>query len=420
MRAGLGIKLDDMKHQNLNKSIFLFDQARKIIPSGCSTLAKSPLRLYSGYSPFYAESAKGSSFIDIDGNKWLDCEMAMGTIVWGYVRNEISQSIINQLSKGVSFSIPGKLEFEVAEKILNRIGKYKTLRFCKNGGDAVTAAVRLAKSKTNRQIVLYGAYHGWHDWAAYRYYGSKTALGISKYTAKDTLWVQELSTAHIERLIRGKERSVACIVVSPGNWTTSDLQGLQQLCRKYSIALIFDEVATFIRAGKKGFTGEKDIWPDLLCFSKGLANGLPLAVITGKEKYMKRIEDIKLSNTHSSELLALAAANVCEDLLIESSIWPSWKNMGIEIINFIRAYIKSSGLENILLIDGYYGCFRIHTPNNTIQTDPFREFFVKRLAQNGIFSTGYILLSDQHSCDDISQIKLSITQAIDFWKSKNS
>lgn len=404
-----------MSKKSLNNSQEWYNKTVKVIPSGCSTLAKSPSRLYVNFSPFYADNAIGSSFIDIDGNEWLDCEMTMGTIVWGHARKEINQSIIEQLNKGVSFSIPAKLEYIVAEKILNRIGKYNSLRFCKNGADAVTAAIRLAKSNNNRKFVLYGSYHGWHDWSACRYYGCNLELGINQNAIDDTIWMESLSHSFVKRLIKGKEKNISCIIICPGSWKTSDLLELQQLCNKHSIVLIFDEVATFIRAGKKGFTGEKDIWPDLLCFSKGLANGLPLAVITGKDKFMSRIEDIKLSNTHSSELIALAAADACEDLLMKSSSWPSWKETGSNLMHIISQYIKDLGLENQLLIEGYYGCFRVHSHQKTIHNDPFREIFVKHFAKNGIFSTGYILLSDQHSNDDIQRIKQVTLQAINNW-----
>ena len=156
--------------RNVSKSISFYEINKNIIPEGSSTLAKSPNRLEKGYSPFYAEEAHGSHFVDIDGNDWLDCEMAMGTAVWGHNNPRINNAMLKQIQKGVNFSIPSTLEYELGCILLNRFPMYKAVKFFKNGGDSVYAAVRSSRFFSKKDKVLSCEYHGWHDWCSPSYY----------------------------------------------------------------------------------------------------------------------------------------------------------------------------------------------------------------------------------------------------------
>lgn len=165
--------------RNVSKSISFYEINKNIIPEGSSTLAKSPNRLEKGYSPFYAEEAHGSHFVDIDGNDWLDCEMAMGTAVWGHNNPRINNAMLKQIQKGVNFSIPSTLEYELGCILLNRFPMYKAVKFFKNGGDSVYAAVRSSRFFSKKDKVLSCEYHGWHDWCSPSYYNcSPSQLGI--------------------------------------------------------------------------------------------------------------------------------------------------------------------------------------------------------------------------------------------------
>lgn len=165
--------------RNVSKSISFYEINKNIIPEGSSTLAKSPNRLEKGYSPFYAEEAHGSHFVDIDGNDWLDCEMAMGTAVWGHNNPRINNAMLKQIQKGVNFSIPSTLEYELGCILLNRFPMYKAVKFFKNGGDSVYAAVRSSRFFSKKDKVLSCEYHGWHDWCSPSYYNcSPSQLGM--------------------------------------------------------------------------------------------------------------------------------------------------------------------------------------------------------------------------------------------------
>jgi glutamate-1-semialdehyde 2,1-aminomutase len=157
------------RENRFNESLRWLDEVTRIIPAGCSTLAKTPWRVLPGTTAICCVEARGARFTDLDGNSWLDCEMAMGTAVWGHARAEVEAAVIHQLRRGVSYSLPAPLELELAELLLARFDRFESVRFCKSGADAVTGAVRIARACTGRAIVIATGYHGWMDWSACGY-----------------------------------------------------------------------------------------------------------------------------------------------------------------------------------------------------------------------------------------------------------
>ena len=403
--------------KKFNNSNLWWEKASKIIPGGCSTIAKSPLRLYANSTPFCCSEANGAFFKDIDGNEWLDCEMSMGSIIWGHSREEINNEIIKQLKKGTSYSIPSNIELELAELIIKRFNYYNSIRFCKSGADAVSAAVRIARVVTSKEKVVYGTYHGWHDWSSYGYYNNEVEiLGIPKNLDQICVWLEKESlNEDLKNLLEKKAGEIACLVISPSNWLQKDLSELKISCRNKNIVLIFDEVTSGMRWGLKGATGVHGVWPDILCISKGLANGMALGAILADKCLLNVCLSIKMSNAHSTECISMAAAFASEKLLENMKVWPTWKSRGQQTVDLIREKIIEKKMDSILTVTGNYASFRIHTPGKTIHTDKFREFFVKFLANADIFSMGYILLSDKHTNANIEMIQNEILAAIKNW-----
>ncbi|MEK4274025.1 aminotransferase class III-fold pyridoxal phosphate-dependent enzyme [Paenibacillus sp. FSL R7-0026] len=395
------------------------EQVEKVIPSGCSTLAKAPERLFPGHTPVCCAEAYNSRFTDIDGNEWLDCEMAMGTAPWGHARHEVQLTVIHQLKKGTSFSLPADIELECAELILERFeGRYPSLRFTKSGADAVSGAVRLARAASGKSKVIATAYHGWHDWSAYGYYGGQTKeRGIPVDIERSTIWVNKPTTERIEAQITSSPEDIACIVLCPNEWKKDALEQAVNLCRSLDIIIIFDEVTSGIRMGKQATAGEYDIWPDLLCISKGMANGLPLAAVMGPEHLMSLSGQVRFSNAHSSETTALAAAIACERLMKNAKVWPTWRDPATRIMDRLESELVLLGLTDQLEVRGTYASFCIQSlAEDNFQTDPFREFMVKRMAHFGIFTKGYFIFSDAHTREELLWVEEALLQILSDWK----
>lgn len=409
---GRGIKSDkevSRKMHQLQKSKLFYEKCIKIIPAASSTLAKSPKRLIENHSPYFTQKAKGAYFTDIDGNEWLDCEMAMGTVVWGHSREEINNAVIQQINDGCHYSTPGVLELKLAEQLLFRYPKYNSVKFFKNGSDSVYSAVRAARYLTGKEKSLSLEYHGWLDWSVFQGY----RLPARELGVPDCLESLSVSCSKSNLIETIKENSdcLACVVICPASYTASVLQEVQSVCRSCNIVLIFDEVTSGIRYGYGGVTYSLNLSPDVVCISKGLTNGLPLAVAIGCREIIHSMERIKISNAHSGENLALAAALACEKMLYDNrNNWPSWRSVTSKIIREIDSAIKT--YCPYLILEGNEGCFSMRHDYDDFWKDPFREYLIKHLAKRKVFSKGYILFSDMHSDNEISLVGEMICESI--------
>jgi glutamate-1-semialdehyde 2,1-aminomutase len=405
------------KVRSSQREAVLLARARRFLPEAASTLAKSPNRFFPPLTPSFAVSGHGPMFIDSRGQRWLDCDMGLGTVVWGYCRAEIDDAAIEQIRRGAHFSVPTAIEAELAEKVIHRLTSFEAVRFCKNGSDAVTAAVRIARSATGRTRVVSGSYHGWHDWSAYRHYGGGPELGIPAPIGQLTLWLEdetvECATATVE-----SGTDVAALIVCPEHWAPAGLRSLRLLCDEKGIVLVFDEVKSSIRFGRHGVCGGTGVVPDLLCLGKGLANGYPLAGIVGPHDLMRRCTDVRFTGTFFGECVSLAAASAAEDLLANHESWPPWRPMAEAMMDRIQRTIVREGLTENLSITGYHGCFRIQTPNLSPLADPFRHYFVQELAKRGIFSAGHVLLSCAHDERQVAQIRDACQEVVSNWARK--
>ena len=393
----------------LHKNKLFYEKCIKIIPAASSTLAKSPKRLFENHSPYFTQNAKGAYFTDIDGNKWLDCEMAMGTVVWGHSREEVNNAIIKQINNGSHFSTPSILELELAESLLSRYPKYDAVKFFKNGSDSVYAAVRAARYITGKEKSLSLEYHGWLDWSIFSgYHASASEFGVPNCI--EALSISCKKNNLIETINKNLD-SLACVVLCPASYPLSVLLNVQSVCKSHNIILIFDEVTSGIRFGYGGVTNALNLNPDVVCISKGLTNGLPLAVTIGKKEIIHLMEQLKISNAHSGENLALAAACACEKLLFTNkNNWPSWKLVTSKILSDINSTIRVYNTG--LILEGNEGCFSLRQNYNDFWEDPFREFIVKYLSQRKIFSKGYIIFSDMHTNDEILSVGQILCEGI--------
>src|SRR5215471_2099058 len=146
------------------RSDALYARAAQVIPAATQTLAKGAGQYVRGVAPKFAERARGARIWDADGNEYIDWTMAVGPVVLGYCHEAVDAAIRAQLELGITFSLPHRLEVEVAERIAELVPGAEMVRFSKTGCDVTSAAVRLARAFTNRNRVLCCGYHGWHDW----------------------------------------------------------------------------------------------------------------------------------------------------------------------------------------------------------------------------------------------------------------
>ncbi|HDP98364.1 MAG TPA: aminotransferase class III-fold pyridoxal phosphate-dependent enzyme, partial [bacterium] len=150
---------------NLAQSRKMHSRALEIIPSGTNTNSKRvEVFLTAEHFPSYIEKAKGAYVWDLDGNKYVDYIASLAPVNIGYSIDRINSKIRDQLEKGILFSLPSSNEVELSEMLIEKIPGAEMVRFLKTGAEVTSAAVRIARLVTGRDMVLSCGYHGWHDW----------------------------------------------------------------------------------------------------------------------------------------------------------------------------------------------------------------------------------------------------------------
>jgi len=284
----------------------LYQRATGLIPAYTQTLAKGPGQYINGVAPKYLQKGKGSHVWDVDGNEYIDYQMAIGPISLGYVYEAVDSAIREQLNDGITFSQMHPLEVEVAELIRDVVPNADMVRYSKTGCDVTTAAVRLARAATGKNKVLCCGYHGWHDW-----YISVTDRdkGIPASVGELTFTFNYNDITSVENSL---DDDIACIILEPTVFEAPKdgfLQKLRELCTRKGIVLIFDEMWTGFRLSVGGAQQYFGVDADLICFSKAIANGMPLSVLCGKQELMQQCDkDIFFFTTFGGEALSLAAA----------------------------------------------------------------------------------------------------------------
>jgi glutamate-1-semialdehyde aminotransferase len=298
----------------IDASNALYERARPLIPAGTQTLAKGVGQFVNGVAPKYLARGRGSHVWDVDGNEYIDFSMGVGPLSLGYAFPEVDAAIRAQLESGITFSLPHPLEVEVAESIASVVPGAEMVRFSKTGCDVTSAAVRLARASTGRDKVICCGYHGWHDW-----YVSVTdrSRGIPEDVAKLSY---TFAYNDISSLRAALANDVACVILEPMvfEWPKDGfLAEVVRACRANGSLVVFDEMWTGFRAALGGAQQRFGVTADLACFSKAVANGMPLSVLTGRAEIMRLCEkDIFFFTTFGGEALRLRERyeGLCADL----------------------------------------------------------------------------------------------------------
>ena len=382
----------------------LLELAESVIPLGSQTFSKSRTQYPVGVSPFFASKSSGSYLWDVDGNKYVDLVASLAAVTLGYGDPDINRAVKRQLKKGVSLSLSSKLETIVAEKIINLVPSAEMVRFAKNGSDATSAAVRIARYFTRRDHIISIGFHGWHDW----YIGSTTrSMGVPSAVQALTLSARYNDLSHVENLFDKVKGDVAAVILEPMNSvdpTPGYLESLKNFCSSNNILLIFDEVITGFRFAKGGAQELFGVTPDLSCFGKGIANGFPISVIAGKREIMEGFKDVFFSGTFGGELLSLTAANVVLDKVSEGRVIPELYRIGNAIQHGLMSEISHNKYEFVNLSGNPTWTFLNWTLNSDALQNQVKTYFLQEMFRRGILVLSTNNITTTLSQKDISKI----------------
>jgi glutamate-1-semialdehyde aminotransferase len=392
-------KIDfNKKYPSIKKSDEYYEKALKLIPSVTQTLAKGPGQNIKGVAPKYLIKGKGSHVWDVDGNEYLDYLMAIGPLSLGYAYDMVDEAIKRQLEDGITFSLMHPLEVEVAELINRVVPNAESIRYSKTGADVTSAAVRVARAFTGRNKVLCCGYHGWHDWY----------IGVTDRNKGIPQAIQDLTYTFNYNDIQSVKDSIdddtAAVILEPFVFEepkNNFLQELRDVCTANGTLLIFDEMWTGFRVSVGGAQEYFNIKADLACFSKAVANGMPIAILTGRKDIMSLLEkDVFFFTTFGGEALSLAAAKATITELEDKNVPDKLAKQGRklkdgynQIANELGLhYTKCSGFDcrTIITFDASSG--------NPLE---MKSLVQQEMIKRGILWGGFHNISYSHSDEDI-------------------
>lgn len=384
----------------IERSLELLQRCEAIIPARTQTLAKGPGQYVRGVSPVFAQRAKGAHLWDVDGNRYLDYTMAVGPLVLGYGHDTVNDAIREQLADGITFSLMHPLEVEVAEQIQSMVPGIEMVRYSKTGCDVTTAAVRLARAYTGRSTVLCCGYHGWHDW----YIGTTDrSLGIPE-TVKDLTYT--FTYNEIESVRQSIDSDTAAIILEPmvvDEPHETFLHELRELCTQHGIVLIFDEMWTGFRIARGGAQERFGVQADLVCYSKAIANGMPLSVVAGRADIMRLLDkDVFFFTTFGGEALSLAAAKATMSVICDEPVLAQIEQRGNVLRDGVRSLIHDIGID-WLSIKGLGSRTMLAIARPLDEALLVKSYIHQELLRCGILWNGYHNLSLAHAEEDIVQ-----------------
>jgi len=385
-------------YPTITKSDEYYKVALELIPAQTQTLAKGTGQNIKGVAPKYLQRGKGSHVWDVDGNEFIDYTMGVGPLSLGYSYDAVDDAIKEQLKDGITFSLTHPLEVEVAELINKVVPNAESIRYSRGGADVVSGAIRVARAYTGRNKVLCCGYHGWHDWyiaVTDRNKGIPTAIQDLTFT---------FSYNDIQSVIDSIDEDTACVVLEPYVFEVPKdnfLQKLRDVCTKNGTLLVFDEMWSGFRIAIGGAQEYFGVKADLACFSKAVANGMPLSILTGKKDIMSVLEkDVFFFNTFGGEALSLAAAKATINEMIEKQVPAQLAKQGNKlkvgynkiVTNLGMNYTKCSGFDcrTIVTFDASAG--------NPLE---MKSLVQQEMIKRGILWSGFHNMSFSHSDSDI-------------------
>jgi glutamate-1-semialdehyde aminotransferase len=387
-----------MEGYSFAKSRSEFEKALGTMPGGVEELDKLDIP---EHFPYYLEIGQGAYVWDLDGNRFIDFIAGKGAIILGYGYGRVEKAVIEQVKRGNLLSLGSSIQNELARLLVSVIPCAEKVKFLKTGSSATSAAVRIARVFSGKEIILTSGYHGWHDWSVPSNDGIPKAL--REYSVDFSF-----DLSFLEELIRIHQGNVAAIFVTPepSFFERAFFENLRDIARKNDILLIFDEIKTGFRLAIGGAQEYYNVIPDLATFGKSMANGYCISALVGRSDVMDAKQETWLSTTFEIETVPMVAALETIHELIEKDVLPHIAQVGQRLINSLNNLFEKHSVAAACTPQP--SNFRIIFRNKDLE-----RFFYRGCAKRGILLYFYDNqnITYCHTNEDIAHT-LEVSEAV--------
>lgn len=396
-------------------------RSHEVIPGGAHTYSKGDDQFPEAY-PVFIERGKGCHVWDADGNEFIEYGMGLRAVTLGHAFEPVVKAAYEQMLLGANFTRPAKMEVEAAEAFLQTIDGADMVKFAKNGSDVTTAAVKLARAYTGRDLVAICGdqpFFSTDDW----FIGStEMNAGIPQAIVDLTLKFAYNDLGNVRELFDQHPGQIACVLMEAEAATPPDpgyLAAVKALCEEHGAILVFDEMITGFRWHLGGAQKFHGVVPHLSTFGKAMGNGFAISALAGKREIMRlggldhdRERVFLLSTTHGAETHALAAwlsiARIYREQNVVGYLW----RQGERLRAGINEAIARHGVEGKFDLIGQ-PCNLIYQTKDADNkpSQSFRTLFLQELIRGGILAPSFVV-SFSHSDEDIERTIDLVDQAL--------
>ena len=338
----------------------LYEKAKKLIPGGTQLLSKRPEMFAPDLWPAYYNKAKGSKVWDLDDKKFLDMSiMAVGACILGYADDDVDSAVIDAIRSGVSSSLNCSEEITLANLLLELHPWFDMVRYARSGGEAMSVAIRIARAKTNRDIVLFSGYHGWADWYLAANLSNRNnldgqlmpgldPLGVPRGLAGTSIPFDPNDLDSLRKLLETNKSNVAAIVIEPARGADVDahfLKNLREISLEFKTILIFDEITTGFRICSGGIHRKYGVHPDIAVFAKSISNGYPMSVVVGTSFVMEAAQSTFISSTNWTDRMGPTAAIATIEKYKKNDVATRIISLGKKVKNIWKNAAEQNGIK---------------------------------------------------------------------------
>lgn len=401
--------------QNFDKSDWYRSRIHDLIPGGAHTYSKGddqfPLR-----SPAAITHGKGSHCWDLDGNEYIDTTMGLTSISLGHAYDPVLERVKKELDRGVNFTRPATIEMEMAEKFLSLIPQHDRIKFAKNGSVATTAAVKLSRAYTGRNIVARPIDHPFYSYDDWFIGSTDCDFGVPDQVKNMTVTYQSDSLEDLQRLFDEYPGQIACIISEPEKWNELEPDFYKKaidLAHSNGTLWIMDEMITGFKTDFPGSIKKFNAEPDLATWGKGIANGFSFCALTGKKEIMdyggiNRTGEPKVflvSTTHGGETHAIAAGLATIEVFENEPVIEHNQSRGDQFINGVKSLLDSHGLADYFQLMGFNWSVGLVVKNQDKEPDMFfRTLFMQEMIKRGVLYQGIFSPCYSHTREDVNHI----------------
>lgn len=402
------------------------DRLQMVIPGGAHTYSRGADQ-FPANAPQILARGKGAYVWDDKGARYLDYGMALRAVNIGYAEDAIDEAATREIRNGNNLTRPSLIELEAAELFTGLIDSADMVKFTKNGSTSVSAAVKLARAFTGRELVARCAEHpffSYDDW----FIGSTVLTkGIPQAAIDQTKLFRFNDIDSLRRLFAAHRGEIACVVLEPATTAHPQegfLQAVQAECRAHGALMILDEMITGFRWHLRGAQAYYGVQPDLCTFGKAMANGFSVSCVAGRREVMQlgsiehtgRERVFLLSTTHGAEMSGMGAFVATVRYLEREPVIDHLWRYGERLVGLINAMAREFGIAESLHAGGvpcspYYGTLdRDGKPSLELRT-----LFAQEMVRHGVLMP-WIALSYRHRDAELDLTERALRAALPVYR----